>query len=130
MKSSFLLVAVFALTTALDRAGAAEATMPIMFVGDWCYASLDKKTTNYTLPSWTEGGICKKILSINPGGFYSEGWHCEPTRVQQTQDCARSGCAYVASVTARCQPDGPVTSGARKLYEFSRYKGNLYVTEK
>jgi hypothetical protein len=130
MKSGVFLIAVVALATTADRAGAVEATMPIMLVGEWCYAALDKKTTNYTLPSWTEGGVCKKILSISPGGFYSEGWHCEPIRVQQKQDCAPSGCAHVAQVTARCQPDGPVKSGTRKLFEFNRYKGNLYVTEK
>lgn len=130
MRSNFLFSAVIAITIACDQAGATDKTMPIMFVGDWCFGSLENKTTNYTLPSWTEGGLCKKILSINPWTFYSEGWHCEPMEVRQKKDCAPSGCAFIALVVARCQPDGPVTSGTRKLFEFSRYKGNLDVTEK
>jgi hypothetical protein len=122
--------AVFAIAIGYDPVCAADATMPIMFVGDWCYGSVDNRTTNYTLPSWTEGGLYKNILSISPCTFYAEKWHREPMQVRQRKDCAPSGCAYVASVIARCQPDGPVTSGTRKLFEFSRYKGNLYVTEK
>jgi hypothetical protein len=123
-------IASTALIIASNQAGAADATMPIMFVGDWCYDWLKDRTTNYTLPSWTEGGLCKNILSINPWGFYSKGWHCEPIKVREKKDCAPSGCGYDSVVVASCQPDGPVTSGARKQFQFSRYKGNLLVTEK
>ena len=122
--------AVIAGIIACGQAAAAQKTIPIMYVGDWCHESLDRKTTNYQLPSWTEGGICKKILSINPWTFYAEGWHCEPTKVREKKDCAPSGCAFIAVVVARCQPDGTVTRGKRKVFEFSRYKGNLSVTQK
>lgn len=35
-----------------------------------------------------------------------------------TRDTAPSGTAYIAVVTARCQPDGPVTAGKLQSYEF------------
>ena len=47
-----------------------------------------------------------------------------------TKDTAPSGTAYIAMVTARCQPDGPVTAGKLQTFEFNRYKGNLSVTTK
>ena len=104
--------------------------MSINFVGDWCYSSQENKTTSYTLPSWTEGGHCTKILSINQYGFYGEGRNCEPVSVRLTSNAAPSGTAYIAMVTARCQPDGPVTTGTLQNFEFNRYKGNLSVTIK
>lgn len=109
---------------------AADVTMPIMFVGDWCYGDKENATTNYRLPSWSDDGLCKRILSIDPWSFYSQdGWNCEPLKVRQKKDCAPSGCAYEASVIARCRPNGPTTPGAITEFKFSRYKGNLYVTE-
>ena len=50
--------------------------------------------------------------------------------VRLTKDTAPSGTAYIAMVTARCQPDGPVTAGTIQNFEFNRYKGNLTVTVK
>ena len=119
-----------AVVVASGHARAVEKTMPINFIGDWCYSSQDNKTTSYTLPSWTEDGHCTKILSINQDGFYGEGRHCEPVSMRVTRDTAPSGTAYIAMVTARCQPDGPVTAGKLQSFEFNRYKGNLTVTIK
>jgi len=115
---------------ACSHASAAEKTIPINFVGDWCYTSQENKTTSYVLPSWTEDGHCAKILSINQYGFYGEGKHCEPVKMRLTKDTAPSGTGYTAMVTARCQPDGPVTAGVLQTFEFYRYKGNLSVTTK
>ena len=102
--------------------------MPIDFVGDWCF----REDTNYSLPSWTEDGHCTNILSIDKYGFYfvSEEKHCEPMNIRLTKETAPSGTAYIAIVTARCQPDGPVTAGKRQTFEFNRYKGNMWVTAK
>jgi hypothetical protein len=50
---------------ACTPARAVEKTMPIDFVGDWCFSSVEDKTTEYKLPSWIEDGHCTKILSIN-----------------------------------------------------------------
>ena len=86
--------------------------------------------TSYTLPSWTEDGHCTKILSIDQYGFHGEGRNCEPVSVRLTSKTAPSGTAYLAVVTARCQPDGPVTEGELQSFEFNRYKGNLSVTIK
>ena len=119
-----------AVLIASGHARAVEKTMSINFVGDWCYSSQENKTTSYTLPSWTEGGHCTKILSINQYGFYGEGRNCEPVSVRLTKNTAPSGTAYIAMVTARCQPDGPVTAGTVQNFEFNRYKGNLSVTVK
>lgn len=54
---------------ACSYARAAEKTMPINFIGEWCYSSQENKMTSYTLPSWTEDGRCTKILSIEQWGF-------------------------------------------------------------
>lgn len=107
---------------------AAETTIPINFIGDWCYSSEENTTANYKLPSWTENGICKKILSIQQYGFHSEGKNCEPIKIKLSRDTAPSGTGYTAIITARCQPDGPPTEGKVQTFEFYRYKGNLYVT--
>ena len=119
-----------AVIIACGHARAAENTIPINFIGEWCYSSQENKTTSYTLPSWTADGHCTKILSIDQYGFYGEGRHCEPVNMRLTKDTAPSGTAYTAMVTARCQPDGPVTAGVLQNFEFNRYKGNLTVTIK
>ena len=101
--------------------------MPIDFVGDWCG---DDDAANYVLPSWTTDGQCKNILSIDKYGFHREKSNCEPAEIKVGKDSAPSGTTYTAIVTARCQSDGPVTAGQLRTFEFSRYKGNLYVTTK
>jgi hypothetical protein len=115
---------------ASSHAFAADKTMPINFVGDWCHSNQDGRTISYQLPSWTEGGRCTQILSITPEGFYGQGRHCEPVNIRVTRDTKPSGTRHFAIVTARCQPDGPVTAGEIQIFEFSRYKGNLDVTRK
>ncbi len=115
---------------AFGHARAAETTMPIHFVGDWCYESQENTTTMYKLPSWTEDGRCTKILSINEYAFYGQGSHCEPLNISLKKNAARSGTAYIAQITARCQPDGPVTAGKLQTFKFERYKGHLSVTTK
>jgi hypothetical protein len=112
------------------HARAAEKTMPIDFVGDWCFSSVEDETTEYKLPSWIEDGHCTKILSINQYGFYGEGRSCEPVNLRLSKNTAQSGTAYTAVVTARCQKDGPVTAGVLQTFEFLRYKGTLTVTTK
>jgi hypothetical protein len=64
----------------------------------------------------TEDGRCTKILSIDQYGFFGEGRHCEPVNMRLTKDTAPSGTAYIATVTARCQPDGPVTLTGRNQH--------------
>jgi hypothetical protein len=93
-------------------------------------ASEEKNVTSYTLPSWTEGGICTTIISIDQNGFHGEGRSCEPVNIGLKTNTAPSGTAYIATVTASCQPDGPVTAGKLQTLEFNRYKGNLTVTTK
>lgn len=127
LRSAFIATA---LLIASSQARAAEKTMSINFVGDWCYSSQDNKTTSYTLPSWTEGGVCTKILSITQYEFHGEGRNCDLMSVSLKSNTAPSGTAYIAMVTARCQPDGPTTTGTIQKYEFNRYKGNLSVTVK
>ena len=127
LRTGFLIAAA---VIACSHAHAAEATMSINFVGDWCYSSQEDKTTSYALPSWTEGGRCTKILSIQPEVFYGEGQNCDPVDVRFTKKVAPSGTAYTAMVVAHCQPDGPVVQGKRLTFEFYRYKGRLTVTTK
>jgi hypothetical protein len=115
---------------ACSHAHTAENTLSINFVGDWCYASQEKNTISYTLPSWTEGGICTKILSIDENGFHRQGRSCEPVKIGLKKITVPSGTSYIATVTASCQADGPVTAGKLQNFEFNRYKGNLTVTEK
>jgi hypothetical protein len=111
-----------------------EKTMPIEFVGEWCFASQEDKTTEYKLPSWIEGGHCTKIISIDQYGFNDDDKNCEPVKVRLTRDTAPSGTAYIATVTARCYPNGQTITGTAdgvlKTFEFNRYKGSLTVTTK
>ncbi len=120
----------FAVVIACSHACAAETTMPVNFIGEWCYSSQDGKTTSYTLPSWTEGGHCTKILSIDQYTFYGEGQTCDPVSIRLTKNTAPSGTAYMATVTAHCQANGPVTQGKLQTFELNRYKGRLEVTTK
>ena len=104
--------------------------MPIQFVGEWCFESEEGATTTYALPSWIADGRCTKILSVQEFGFYSEGNNCDPQKLSLKTDIAPSGTAYIARITARCRPDGPVTRGTLQSFKFERYKGHLSVTAK
>jgi hypothetical protein len=129
-----LLVGIVMIAGSLGAFAAEPRTMPIDFVGDWCFESREKNATDYALPSWTEDGQCTKgkIISVTKGGFYlwEENINCEPVRMRLSRDVAPSGVAYMATITARCYPDGPVTAGTLKTFEFSRYKGHLTITAK
>jgi hypothetical protein len=52
--------------------------------------------------------------------------------MQVKKDVAPSGTAYIATVTARCYGNGPVTatSGKFRSFELTRYKGNLDIVIK
>ena len=130
MNSKVLATTALMVAIMCSQANAVDPSMPIMLLGDWCFDSVQGTATNYKLPSWTDGGVCEKILSITPWSYRAEGWHCEPIKVQESKDCAPSGCHYDSIIIARCQPDGPISDGKRKQYTFSRYKGNLYMTAK
>lgn len=112
-----------------------ETFMPMLLIGEWCYADRNGKEINYTLPSWSEGA-CKNILSITPWSFRSADLNCNPKKVRQKKDCAPSGCAYDTIVVASCwKRDGPSsfvpnTDGKLRTFKFHRYKGNVYITEK
>ena len=126
MKTPLTVIAA-TLALMLSATAGSAVQIPIDFVGDWCR---DDAASYYVLPSWTEDGHCKNILSIGKYGFYGENKHCEPVKIQVGKDTAPSGTTYTAKVTARCQPDGPVTAGELRTFEFSRYKGNLFMTPK
>jgi hypothetical protein len=133
-----LATALAALAVLSTSAHAAEKTMSVDFVGDWCSAQEDYASKPnelfFRLPSWTRDRPCTDILSIKKYGFYFSATNdnCDPVSVQYTKDVAPSGTAYIATVTARCQPSGQVTatSGKLKTFKFTRYKGNLDITVK
>ena len=85
-----IVCAAAAAVIACSHAHAAEKTIPINFVGDWCFSEVENKTTRCRQPSWTEDGHCTKILSIDQYGFYCEGRHCEPVNMRLTKDTAPS----------------------------------------
>jgi hypothetical protein len=120
-----------AVVFACSHAHAAEKTMPINLVGEWCFSSQEDNKLYYRLPSWTDDGHCTKIFGIDPWGFSFNDWYCE--RLVTTsfeKDIAPSGTTYVATITARCMP--PEATATSKLqiqtFKFERYKGNLWVT--
>jgi hypothetical protein len=78
----------------------------------------------------TANGGCTKILSIEKNGFFGEGRHCDPVKMRLRNAIVPSGSDYTATITARCQSDGPATAGTLQTFEFNRYKGNLMVTTK
>jgi hypothetical protein len=114
----------------LGPADAKVVTLPTSVVGDWCYSSQDGKETSYQLPSWTEGGHCTKILSIGQYEFHTEGQNCDPVSIKAAESTAPSGTSYKLVVTSRCRADGETGVGKSKVYEFDRYKGNMYVRER
>jgi hypothetical protein len=129
-----LLLVAAALCGLVSTAPAADKPMqmPIDFIGEWCQSNEEsyvKGATNYKLPSWTEGGVCTRILSVQRYGFsFPDGrLNCGPTKIEVRHDTAPSGTAYFATVTAKCYPDGPVDAGRPMTFRFERYKGNLEV---
>jgi hypothetical protein len=103
------------------------------FAGEWCYGSgydPQTKSTNFKLPSWTEGECDKsKILEIDGTGFYFNhtGYSCSVVSAKYFRDVAPASgkTAYLSNVVAKCQKEG---SAAKTMtFEFYRYKGNLEV---
>ncbi|MGE3917033.1 MAG: hypothetical protein AB7F78_15175 [Hyphomicrobiaceae bacterium] len=114
---------------ACGHANATGRTMPINFIGEWCYSAQEKGSTSYLLPSWTDGR-CTRILSVHPYGFSDGSRHCEPVKIRQSSNTAPSGISHIATISARCQSNGPATSGKLRTFEFVRYKGSLSVSAK
>ena len=105
--------------------------MPIDFVGDWCSSNEREKNTDwYRLPSWMGGEPCTNILSVGKYSFNFRDEGCYPIAMRLGTDVAPSGTAYLATITARCHPDGPVGAGKLRTLAFYRYKGNLSIAPK
>lgn len=118
-----------------EAAGAPiSINMPIDFVGDWCSPTKYKGQIDYTLPSWTDDGKCNDILSVGKFEFRfaDKKISCRPESIHFKEDTAPSGTAYIASIKARCVPDGEVTPDrwTHHAFNFSRYKGRLTITLK
>jgi hypothetical protein len=122
-----LIVAAAAVAISCGYANGADKTMTADFVGDWCSPFREGMTRYYTLPDEDK---CTDILSIDKYGFRfdSEEIHCKPVNIRLGKKTAQSGITDTATVTARCQPDGPATAGTLRSFKFSRYKGSLNVT--
>ncbi|WP_420967077.1 hypothetical protein [Bradyrhizobium sp. B120] len=112
-----------------------DKIMPIDFVGEWCSPTTDGNTTNYTLPSWTQDRKCTGILSISKLDFtFNMGGekevYCDPEAIRTRQHTAPSGTAYFVVISANCYLGSAPNRKNWRSFEFSRYKGNLTVTEK
>jgi len=123
-----------AVIVACAHARAGGGTMTTDFVGDWCFDGVEKNVSQYRLLNRTGGGHCTKILSIDKYGFYfnDEKRYCEPVKMRPANDVAPSGAGYIATITARCLPEGwsTVKAGELQTFEFWRSKRNLTVTTK
>lgn len=112
---------------------AAEKVMPIDFIGEWCTPQVSDSAMAYTLPSWTEGGKCTDILSVEKWGFTfndaNQAKTCLPNSVRLKSNSASSGTAYIATISAHCVRDGIAApgSGTLQTFEFQRYKGRLTI---
>jgi hypothetical protein len=125
-------VAVLFLATGTAHARNAPA-IAIDFVGDWCLADVrEDGTLNYRLPSWMGSEPCDRIISISIFDI-SHNYNnqvCElakPMRVKAGN--APSGPGYETTITLNCYY-GPYQIGDRAhrmLWNFYRYKGNLYI---
>ncbi|BAL78928.1 hypothetical protein [Bradyrhizobium cosmicum] len=109
--------------------------MPIDFVGEWCNGSTFEGQTNWTLPSWVEeDGKCTNILSVSKYDFNmvigKVSFSCVPDAIRQNQETAPSGTTYLATINAHCTTDTESGRGRPATFEFSRYKGNIYIKQK
>lgn len=131
---AFCTVAVVAISSSSGHS--AEKLMPIDFVGEWCTPEMNGNATTYTLPSWTEGGKCADILSVEKWGFTfndtKQAKTCLPDSIRLNSNTAPSGTAYIATINAHCVKDGVTTrgSGTPQIFEFQRYKGKLTIKTK
>ena len=110
--------------------------MPIDFVGEWCNGTASGDQTNWMLPSWVEeGGKCTNILSVTKYDFSLQingrALSCSPDVIRQDHDTALSGTTYLATISAHCNNrEGIQGRGTPATFEFSRYKGNIYIKQK
>jgi hypothetical protein len=131
------LLAAVALLALIGSAHAAEPIMPVYFAGDWCLREDSARLTDYRLPSWAKDGECShdKILSVDAGGFGDDNIVCELTKAVRVRiyPTTRGMTQYTALIVARCNEDAANNPNAiRKLrtFEFTRYKGNLWIDQK
>lgn len=109
--------------------------MPIDFVGEWCNGETFEGQTNWKLPSWVDetenGGKCTNILRVTKYSFDmtmgKEDFSCTPDAIRQKEDTAPSGTTYVATINAHCTMGTETGRGLPVKFEFSRYKGNIYL---
>jgi hypothetical protein len=142
MTRTILAAAIAVVAMATAASADKPIPMPVDFVGEWCFADtiFDGKrdrtghevaTHNYRLPSWTDGE-CKRetILAIRPYDFMTGDLLCRPTKpVRVVEDRAPSGTGFASTVVAECYRNGPInpSTAIRHTFEFSRYKGNIYM---
>ena len=106
-----LLAVVLGAAFASGQAGAAEATMTIDFVGDWCLSSREGNEFQYQLPSWrSPSESCTDIFSINKYGFYINGLelNCDPVsmRLEMVASGRRSTTCWWRCCASQTQRSG------------------------
>jgi len=122
-----------ALLLLASAALAAEFTMPVHFIGDWCNDGDFEGATWYTSRAGQNESCPTSILSITAFGYGYSGTNsfCEIEKKPVVKKhSAPSGTSYYVTVTARCRPNGPTTPGKLQTLEFMRYKHSLRVTPK
>lgn len=136
IKKVLILMTALASFTACVQAAPLKQ-MPIDFVGEWCNGETYEGQTNWKLPSWLEeedGGKCTNILSIDKYEFRmvinKTAFSCYPDAIRQKEDTAPSGTSYMATINAHCTTGNDTGRGKPATFEFSRYKGNIYIKQK
>jgi len=121
----------------IARANAAPPLkeMPIDFVGEWCNGTMTDGEVNWQLPSWVgEDGKCGNILSVTRYEFRmmigKTSYSCSPKTIGAKQDTAPSGTTYMARITAQCSTDPYGGRTTPAVFDFQRYKGNIYIKKK
>jgi hypothetical protein len=129
-----LMAALSSIAVGGQAKAAALKQMPIDFVGEWCNGETFEGKTNWKLPSWVEDegeGKCTNILSVTKYDFNmvidKKALSCVPDAIRQNQDTAPSGTTYLATIDARCTTGDETGRGKPLVFEFERYKGNIYI---
>jgi hypothetical protein len=136
MRNLLLLACAVSVAAACSQARAAQLNqMPIDFVGEWCNGTTAGDATNWMLPSWVgEDGKCTNILSVTKYDFSmvieKRPFYCLPDAIRQNHDTAPSGTTYLATINAHCTTGQETGRGWPATFEFSRYKGNIYIKQK
>jgi hypothetical protein len=131
------IIMVLALSLISTSAGSAPLKqMPIDFVGEWCNGTTFEGETNWQLPSWLgeDDAKCGNILSVTKYDFSmvigKTSYSCYPDAIRTKEDTAPSGTAYLATINAHCTTGSETGRGNAALFEFHRYKGNIYIKRK